>query len=86
MTSILGIDVGGTNVKIRVSDGDEIHAALEPDYVVLGGGNAQKLAEIPPYARLGDNDCAFAGAFRLWEPFESSGSLTGPDPVESNEQ
>ena len=49
-----------------------LYAALEPDYVVLGGGNAQKLAEIPPYARLGDNDCAFAGAFRLWEPFDAA--------------
>jgi predicted NBD/HSP70 family sugar kinase len=43
-------------------------AALEPDYVVLGGGNADKLAELPPKARLGDNANAFVGAFRLWDP------------------
>lgn len=49
-----------------------LHAALEPDYVVLGGGNARRLAEIPAYARLGDNDCAFAGAFRLWEPLDGT--------------
>lgn len=83
MTTILGIE--------------RLHAALEPDYVVLGGGNALRLAEVPPYVRLGDNDCAFAGAFRLWdpegpqpvrdrEPVESARSLTGSDPVESTTQ
>jgi len=43
-------------------------AALEPDYVVLGGGNAKKLDELPPKARLGGNSDAFAGGFRLWDP------------------
>lgn len=42
-------------------------AALEPDYVVLGGGNAKKLDELPANARLGANDNAFIGAFRLWD-------------------
>jgi len=36
------------------------------DDVVLGGGNALKLKELPPGARLGDNANAFTGAFRLW--------------------
>jgi polyphosphate glucokinase len=44
----------------------KLTAALEPDYVVLGGGNAKKLQELPPNVRLGRNDNAFAGAFRLW--------------------
>ena len=43
-------------------------AALETDYVVLGGGNADKLTELPPKARVGDNANAFVGAFRLWDP------------------
>jgi polyphosphate glucokinase len=43
-------------------------AALAPDYVVLGGGNAVKLRELPPNARLGDNGNAFLGGFRLWDP------------------
>ena len=30
--------------------------ALESDYVVLGGGNAKLLKELPPNARLGAND------------------------------
>lgn len=51
---------------------ERLHAALQPDYVVLGGGNARQLAEIPVYARLGDNDCAFAGAFRLRGPLDGA--------------
>jgi polyphosphate glucokinase len=42
-------------------------AALEPDDVVLGGGNVHKLDELPPGTRAGDNANAFAGGFRLWE-------------------
>jgi len=41
-------------------------AALEPDYVVLGGGNAEKLGRLPRKVRLGDNANAFKGGFRLW--------------------
>ena len=37
-------------------------AALEPDYVVLGGGNAKKLNELPANARLGGNADAFTSA------------------------
>lgn len=42
-------------------------AALKPDDVVLGGGNAKKLKELPPGTRLGDNANAFIGGLRLWE-------------------
>jgi polyphosphate glucokinase len=45
-----------------------LSAALEPDYVVLGGGNARKLDALPPNARLGANENAFTGGFRLWDP------------------
>ena len=44
-----------------------LKAALEPDDVVIGGGNARKLAELPPGGRLGDNANAFIGGFRLWQ-------------------
>jgi polyphosphate glucokinase len=47
---------------------ERLSAALEPDSVVIGGGNAKKLQELPPGARLGSNSNAFAGGFRLWEP------------------
>jgi polyphosphate glucokinase len=42
-------------------------AALEPDDVVLGGGNTKELKELPPHCRLGDNSNAFLGGFQLWE-------------------
>jgi polyphosphate glucokinase len=42
-------------------------AALEPDEVVIGGGNAKKLKELPHACRPGDNNNAFLGGFRLWE-------------------
>jgi polyphosphate glucokinase len=45
---------------------ERLSAALEPDYVVLGGGNAKELKTLPPKCRLGDNDNAFRGGFRLW--------------------
>jgi len=41
-------------------------AALEPDYIVLGGGGVKELDELPPNARRGSNANAFTGGFRLW--------------------
>lgn len=46
---------------------DIFRAVLEPDRVVLGGGNAKRLALLPPGVRLGDNSRAFVGGFRLWD-------------------
>lgn len=43
-----------------------LRAAIEPDYVVVGGGNAKKLTDLPPGVRLGANANAFTGGFRLW--------------------
>lgn len=43
-------------------------AALEPDEVVLGGGNVRLLKKLPPLCRAGNNDNAFEGGFRLWNP------------------
>jgi polyphosphate glucokinase len=45
---------------------ERLSAALLPDYVVLGGGNARALEELPPNCRLGHNEDAFLGGFRLW--------------------
>jgi polyphosphate glucokinase len=41
-------------------------SALLLDEVVLGGGNAKKLARLPMGCRMGDNANAFLGGFRLW--------------------
>jgi polyphosphate glucokinase len=45
----------------------QLAAALESDYVILGGGNAKLLKELPPNVRLGNNANAFVGGFRLWD-------------------
>ncbi len=46
-----------------------LKAALVADYVVLGGGNAKKLAAPPEGCRMGDNKNAFTGGYRLWEGY-----------------
>jgi polyphosphate glucokinase len=43
-----------------------LSAAMEPDYVVIGGGGVDDLKELPPNCRRGDNANAFLGGFRLW--------------------
>lgn len=45
----------------------KLKAALEADYVVLGGGNSKKLKKVPAGARMGSNENAFLGGFRMWE-------------------
>jgi polyphosphate glucokinase len=45
---------------------EKLKTALEADYVVLGGGNCKKLKKLPAGARLGKNENAFVGGFRLW--------------------
>jgi polyphosphate glucokinase len=42
-------------------------AALEPEDVVIGGGNVKKLKQLPAGCRRGDNANAFRGGFRLWD-------------------
>jgi polyphosphate glucokinase len=44
----------------------QLSTALEADYVVIGGGNSRKLKRLPSNARLGSNDFAFLGGFRMW--------------------
>jgi len=51
---------------------ERLRAALEPDDVVIGGGNAKKLADLPPGCRLGENSKAFLGGFRLWQQTSES--------------
>jgi polyphosphate glucokinase len=46
----------------------QLTAAMEPDEVVLGGGGADELHELPPGCRRGANENAFLGGFRLWDP------------------
>jgi len=41
-------------------------ASVSPD--MLGGGNAKDVGDLPAYVRLGANDNALLGGFRLWDP------------------
>ncbi|SPE61435.1 Polyphosphate glucokinase [Verrucomicrobia bacterium] len=50
--------------------------ALEPEDIVLGGGNIHKLKKLPAGSRAGDNSNAFLGGFRLWQ--ETSPRKTFP--------
>ena len=50
-----------TKVVKRLKD------ALEADYVVLGGGNVNRIKRLPPATRRGNNRNAFIGGFRLWQ-------------------
>lgn len=61
-----------------VEDGvTRIIAALQPDDVVIGGGNVKKLKALPPGCRAGHNSFAFLGGFRLWD---EAWSLRGRQP------
>jgi polyphosphate glucokinase len=53
---------------------EQLKAALEPDDIVLGGGNVKELKELPPGCRAGDNAKAFLGGFRLWKQEDTHGS------------
>jgi hypothetical protein len=46
---------------------DQLRKAMQADDVVLGGGNAKKLDNLPPGIRLGSNSNAFLGGFRMWQ-------------------
>jgi hypothetical protein len=45
----------------------QLKKSLIADYVVLGGGNAKELNEIPEGMELGHNRNAFQGGVRLWQ-------------------
>ncbi len=54
---------------------EELRAAMNADYVVLGGGNAKKLKSLPAKTRMGKNTNAFLGGYRLWTEKGSSRGL-----------
>ena len=43
-----------------------LHKAFAADYVVLGGGNGEKVKRLPKNTRRGSNRYAFRGGVRLW--------------------
>ena len=62
-------------------------AALEPDDVVIGGGNVKNLKELPKGTRAGANANAFVGGFRLWQnTSRRNGSISGKARVDSRKK
>jgi polyphosphate glucokinase len=59
-------------MKWQEAVADVVHRlrnALVAEYVVLGGGNAKRLSQLPDGARLGNNENAFIGGARLWRDY-----------------
>jgi polyphosphate glucokinase len=54
---------------------EKLKTALEADYVVLGGGNIKKLKKLAPGTRLGNNQNAFLGGFRMWADSQTASNL-----------
>lgn len=46
---------------------DQLKSALQPEYVVLGGGNSKRLKRLPRDTILGNNEDARKGGLRLWD-------------------
>jgi polyphosphate glucokinase len=61
---------------------DLFMAGLQVDYVVLGGGNARNMRELPKYVRLGNNANAFKGGFRMWDQLAAGPARDGHQPKE----
>jgi polyphosphate glucokinase len=61
--------------------------ALQPEDVVLGGGNVKKLKKLPPGCRAGHNANAFVGGFRVWEKIQRRNrSMSGKSRFDSHKQ
>jgi polyphosphate glucokinase len=58
---------------------EQLAKAMEPDYIVIGGGGVKDLDEMPPNARRGDNELAFLGGFRLWDPAWTPSTVAGSE-------
>jgi polyphosphate glucokinase len=60
---------------------EKLSSALEPDDIVLGGGNVKLLKALPPKCRAGNNANAFIGGYRLWEDPDSLARHIAMHPV-----
>jgi predicted NBD/HSP70 family sugar kinase len=62
-----------------------LKAAFFADYVVLGGGNADEIKDLPEGCRRGGNHNAYFGGLRMWEDLSDAATLklAVVPPVES---
>jgi polyphosphate glucokinase len=79
--------LGNARWRRRVIDVVErLKAAMQAESVLLGGGNARRMAEclrrLPSGTRLGGNADAFRGGFRMWDAPEviAQQAHRGPQP------
>ena len=49
-----------------------LKSAFFADYVVLGGGNADEIKEIPDGCRRGGNHNAYFGGLRMWDDHDDT--------------
>jgi predicted NBD/HSP70 family sugar kinase len=63
-----------------------LKAAFLADYIMLGGGQAKKLADLPEGCRRGSNDMAYVGGVRMWEPDANQHSVETDDEADEPEQ
>jgi polyphosphate glucokinase len=63
---------------------ERLYTALEPDDIVLGGGNVKKLKELPPHCRQGDNSNAFRGGFLLWANSDAPAASPAKESAKSD--
>jgi predicted NBD/HSP70 family sugar kinase len=67
---------GNKNWRRKVHQvASDFRKALQPDEVVLGGGNARRLKRLPPATRLGDDAAAYRGGLRFWDDLSSSAKI-----------
>jgi polyphosphate glucokinase len=60
--------LGNRKWRLKVAEiVESLDKALLPDSIVLGGGNARFVKDLPPRTRRRDNACAVLGGFRLWK-------------------
>lgn len=63
--------------------------AFQADYVVIGGGNAKKLEELPEGVRRGSNENAYFGGLKMWpddQPKETTPDLTVVSSADDEKQ
>ena len=51
---------------------ERLKDALQPEYVMIGGGNAKRIRDLPPRTFLGHNRDAREGGLRLWRSHPNS--------------
>jgi len=71
--------IGREVAKIAIGIGMDVIAydlyPFNPEVdIVLGGGNAKILNDLPPGCRLGDNENAFRGGFLMWKDTANRGT------------